>query len=453
VPYDPLGRWDTTHGNKAQAEFHEAARQGKRFLALFGGSGLGKSMSAAREAEIVILRPKTTTWIVGPTYGLAEKEFRYIWEDLITTHRLPTRRATRDSTNRVYRIEFMNGSVVEGKSEENEKSLLGEGIDCLVLAEGAQLKPLTYQRWLRRAVGRRTGMVICNTTPRGMNWVHDEFLIPALDGKEGYWAQVYDVLNNPFYDREEYERAKRDLTDEIFREQFQGEFVRFSGLVFNTFDRRVNCRKDMWFDESWPLWCMIDLNQARGHAVSYMSISPYGQRLFVDSIWHKCSLEELSEMMRQKAREMGRFPNHMIYDGPEIDTSHDGSHIRRLMASAGISGKRPRKLSKGAQFMQMDALFKQTVQTDRGHEPLILIDPVKNPQFVWELERLEWHESKSELSDKMIPKERGDDMIDCWRYAEAEGIFFQTAGHEHSVGQVDFGRNRTKASRMAGVTG
>ena len=42
-----------------------------------------KSYSAAKDALATVLMPNTRTWIVGPSYGLAEKEFRYIHEDLV----------------------------------------------------------------------------------------------------------------------------------------------------------------------------------------------------------------------------------------------------------------------------------------------------------------------------------------------------------------------------------
>ena len=36
-PYDPLGQITPSDGNLGQADFHRAADEGKRFIALFGG--------------------------------------------------------------------------------------------------------------------------------------------------------------------------------------------------------------------------------------------------------------------------------------------------------------------------------------------------------------------------------------------------------------------------------
>ena len=37
----------------------------------------------ARDVQPLLLQPNKNIWIVGPTYDLAEKEFRVIWKDMI----------------------------------------------------------------------------------------------------------------------------------------------------------------------------------------------------------------------------------------------------------------------------------------------------------------------------------------------------------------------------------
>src|SRR5689334_14508409 len=47
------------------------------------GRRMGKSTMAARDLEPELFMADRRYWIVGPTYDLAEKEFRVIWNDLI----------------------------------------------------------------------------------------------------------------------------------------------------------------------------------------------------------------------------------------------------------------------------------------------------------------------------------------------------------------------------------
>ena len=48
----------------------------------------GKSRMAAAEVEPKIMEPGTRGWIVGPEYKVGEKEFRYIWDDLVIKMKL-----------------------------------------------------------------------------------------------------------------------------------------------------------------------------------------------------------------------------------------------------------------------------------------------------------------------------------------------------------------------------
>src|SRR3990167_6156935 len=81
IPYNPR------KNNKAQFDFHSNTCQ---YKAMFGGSGLVKSMSSARDAELNLIDDSTPLicWIVSPKYVLAEKEFKYIWEDMVVKQKI-----------------------------------------------------------------------------------------------------------------------------------------------------------------------------------------------------------------------------------------------------------------------------------------------------------------------------------------------------------------------------
>ena len=63
-----------------QALFHQSDA---RFRFANCGRRFGKSLMVARDLEPYLLQPNKHYWIVGPTYDLAEKEFRVIWRDMI----------------------------------------------------------------------------------------------------------------------------------------------------------------------------------------------------------------------------------------------------------------------------------------------------------------------------------------------------------------------------------
>ena len=128
-----------------------------------------KSYSAAKDLLATILMPDTRTWIVGPTYTLAEKEFRYIHEDLVLkrgTLGLPKPKVCHNNARagNLY-IRFPWGSVVEGKSADNPESLLGDAVDQVLYSEAAQLPRHIRERYVQPTVITKKGIEIIPTTP------------------------------------------------------------------------------------------------------------------------------------------------------------------------------------------------------------------------------------------------------------------------------------------------
>jgi len=282
MPYDPTI-------NRAQDEFHTAAREGKRYLSIFGGSGLGKSMSAAREASIRAFKPGATIWLLGATYPLAHKEFEYCFHDLVEDPKIfggkrggVIDRAVNNPQGGDMHIKFAWGAEIKGVSakDADRGSLLGEGLDCLVLCEGAKIPEKVYEHYLERAISRRLGTVICNTTPAGKNWVWRTFAVPFLEGQDIYWSGFdYPATVNPFYDKDEFERQRERYGEDnpYFQEQFMGKFVAYTGMCYPEF-RRFETEKAaahvMEFDpaelpKEWPRTVVIDPHLSKAHAIGF----------------------------------------------------------------------------------------------------------------------------------------------------------------------------------------
>ena len=69
--YDPMPHQLEYHNSKA------------RFRIACCGRRAGKTSMAGHDRIAELMKPKTLGWIVGPTYDLAMKEFRVMWEALI----------------------------------------------------------------------------------------------------------------------------------------------------------------------------------------------------------------------------------------------------------------------------------------------------------------------------------------------------------------------------------
>jgi hypothetical protein len=267
-----------------QLEMHESTA---RFKALFAGARYGKSLSAAREVEPDILKPNTRGWIVGPNYDQPSKEFRYIYADIVIKLGFKPKRElnARYTSPGPQSLLFPWGAEVLTKSEESPESLLGEELDWVILSEGSRLKQETYDMYLRARLGSRIGRVVVPTTPHGYNWLYKRFYIPAMENNKDYWSRIVSVLENKTFPPEEYERAKKELPEEIFREQYDGEFVAYSGLIYKRFSRQNNVIEPFEIPGHWVRYMSIDPHPSTPCAVMWVAIDEYDTLYIYDEMF------------------------------------------------------------------------------------------------------------------------------------------------------------------------
>jgi hypothetical protein len=288
------------HPWPTQLEGHES---NARFKSIFAGARYGKSRWAAMEVLPDILQAGTRGWIVAPTYSLASKEFAYIYEATVLKMGLKPKRElnARYSTPGPQSLLFTWGSEVHTKSEDNPDSLLGEELDWLILGEGSRLKETTYDTYLRARLGTRLGRVIVPTTPAGYNWLYKRFYTPATEGKPDYFSKIVSVLENALFHRSEYDRAKEELPEEVFREQYDGEFVAYTGLVYRRFRRDRNIVAPFEIPKHWLRYAAIDPHPQTPCAVVWVAIDEHGTWYIYDEMFIKdLTIPEISNRISGK---------------------------------------------------------------------------------------------------------------------------------------------------------
>ncbi len=272
-----------------------------RFMVAVCGRRWGKSWSAAKEIECIVTQPNKRAWVVAPTYQTAEKVFREVWNTCITQKQMPTRRA---SYRDMY-IEFEWGSVFEGKSADNPPSLVGEGLDLLVLDEAAKQKKKTWEMYLRPTLSDRKGKAIFITTPEGYNWVYELYLRGQSDKD---WIS----FNSPSWENqhaypegdkdEDLIEAKRNMAPEIFDQEYGALFTSFAGRVYD-FDRNLDVG-NYPYSPDYPTFCSIDFGYrmpAVGWFQVYMVEGKEHVRI-IDEIIHETNIktDELAKRIKSK---------------------------------------------------------------------------------------------------------------------------------------------------------
>jgi len=246
-----------------------------------------KSYSAAHDMLLDCLLPDKRLWIVGPNYSLAEKEFRYIHQELVIKRDrigLPKPKVCQTNARAGQLIiQWDWGTYLEGKSAERPEGLLGEAVDKVLYSESGQLPRVIREKYVEPTLLTKRGSELIATTPEeGAEWVHELFL-------HGYekkypWVEsfTWDGKANPTYDWEHYNKMKEYYGDDspIFREQYMGEWVFYGGRVYPMFDPDTHVIDPFEIPSHWPRIRGIDFGHRDPFVCLWAAVGPQGELYF-----------------------------------------------------------------------------------------------------------------------------------------------------------------------------
>jgi hypothetical protein len=214
----------------------------KRFIVCISGRRFGKSILAAKEAEVTLMQPGKRVWVVAPTYALTDKVFREIYNNLVIKNMAGEDAIIKKSENeRLIRLAW--GSEVVGKSSDNPDSLLGEAVDLLIFDECAKARERIWEKYLRPTLTDRKGRALFITTPEGTNWTYQLYQRGKgnmkhknSEDKIREWASfLFPTEKNPHLAAEDILEAKSTLSAEVFNQEYMADFFTFSGKVYKEF--------------------------------------------------------------------------------------------------------------------------------------------------------------------------------------------------------------------------
>lgn len=225
--------WLTYRPHPAQREIHHA--RDKRFRCVCTGRRFGKTLCLAAElADRASHEGGGDYGWVAPTYNVAERgveAFRTIGEGFVNVcGRAPCR------------VEFqgmvgMPLSRVWFLSADNPDNIRGFGFKGLVIDEAAAIPADVWHYVLRPTIAQTLGWAVFVSTPKGRNWFYDLFT-RGLDPSEKDYASFRFPSNaSPYFPAKEWDEAKRTLPADVFRQEYEAEFMEDSAGVFRNIDQ------------------------------------------------------------------------------------------------------------------------------------------------------------------------------------------------------------------------
>jgi len=223
-----------------------------RFRVIVAGRRFGKTFLST--AELIISAIKSSernVWYVAPTYKAAKE---IAWDMLINS--LP-REYIRKTNESSLTITLINGSTISLKGAEKADNLRGRALDFCVLDEFADMRPETWYEVIRPSLSDRNGNAMFIGTPKGRNHFYDLWTKGA-DKDEEWSSYQYTTIQGGQVTEEEIESAKRDLDERTFNQEYQAQFVNYSGIIYYNFNREESIAKVG--DNDSPLHIGMDFN-------------------------------------------------------------------------------------------------------------------------------------------------------------------------------------------------
>lgn len=137
------------------------------------------------------------------------------------------------------RIKNVHGteSLIVLRGWESIETLRGQLFDLIVIDEVASMRNFwsSWEEVVRPTLTDRKGEVLFISTPRGFNHFYD--LYNLQEGDPDFKSFHFTSYDNPNIPAEEIDKAKSQLTEDRFAQEYLADFRKMEGLVYKEFDR------------------------------------------------------------------------------------------------------------------------------------------------------------------------------------------------------------------------
>lgn len=360
-----------------------------RFRVLCCGRRYGKTTLAIDQMKARLTIPNSRVVYVAPTYQQARD---IAWEQL----RRELQDAGKVNESRL-EIELVNGSKLFLRGWESIDTLRGQKFDLIVLDEVAMMRNFWshWQEVIRPTLTDTKGEALFISTPKGFNHFYDLFGLQAKD--EDFKSFHYTTYDNPFIPKEEVDKAKLELTEDRFAQEYMADFRKSEGLVYKEFLRERHLFKRLPENDFVKTLGGHDFGTTNPCA----SISIKKDRNAVYWVYDEYYKTGLTDSQQADVVTALRWDE--CYPDPEcpsgiLELKRRGVNVREVL-------KNKDSVKNGINVVR--ELF--NTNRLRIHESCI--------NLIWELETYSYPESKPDRNDEENPVKENDHALDALRYA------------------------------------
>lgn len=296
-----------------------------RFKVVNVGRRSGKTVLAVIDMLILASQKKVTIWYIAPTYRQAKQ---IAWQ-LLKEYCPPAFKAVFNESE--LKCILPNGSLIELKGADNPDSLRGTKVDHFKFDEVA-----FFPEWRRTWDALRPILVDSKagawfiSTPNGFNWFYELYLTEHTD--DDYKSFHFTSYDNPYIATEEIDKAKEEMDERSFAQEFLADFNKPQGTVYAEWD--ISHYQAAPYDPNLPLHISFDWGVSDPTSVVF--IQPQGGEVRIIDYYEAsdANIEHFISVIRAKP-----YKPADLYTGDpsgKARTLTTGTSVIELLARKGI---------------------------------------------------------------------------------------------------------------------
>lgn len=443
-------------------------RSKSRFRVPCCGRRFGKSRMAGMDVQPKLLVPERRVWIVGPTYDLAEKEFRVVWDYMIVKLKFGQDKRIKKAYNKKQgemRIEFPWRTFLECRSADHPENLVGEALDHVIVSEAAKHKKDTWERYLRAALSDRRGTADFPTTPEGYNWYHkiwQQGLDPNFPDFDSWrfpsWENVH-VFPGGRNDSE-IKLVENTTTKAWFDQEYGADFSAFVGKIYGDWREEVHVRAHT-FNPDWPNYGTFDWGFTNPLAFVEFQVDPWGRvRVWREHYQAYMRLEEHITYLKERENPSGYHLDCTFGDAADPGAAqyvseHFAPCIADPRSKSGTVDEKGKKVFESgwregvelvgsyltvrepSDFVDLSEAVTELdlSYADSMREPWLTVDP-KCPNGIREFNNYRAPETRNDINIREAAQKFDDHFLDALRYGMMHVIKLGALGRLSDVYKV-----------------
>jgi hypothetical protein len=397
---------------------YEVAKDPTRFKVICAGRRWGKSVLSRFIILQWALKSPGLYWIVTPTYTQGEK-IHWLQGFLVEIPALA-------KANKAFRgikfdhsklqLRLPNGSFIQIISAENPDRLVGVKLKGLVIDEIAKLRNWNWlwKEALRPTLTDYEAPAIFISTPKGYNHFYELFTWGKSDKYPDYKSWKFTSYDNPYVPHREIDKAKNDLLEDTFQQEYMAEFKKFTGLVYSNFDRIKHVKELKNFK---PEFYIRGNDRGWRHpsAVPFIGVDADGVWYQTDEIYQAgLTNPQFSDIIKQrsgsKVFELSTMDSANASDIQDLaDLGCDFIPVKKQAGEANMSYVRW-KIQK----------FAERLKAKDNNRTGYYVHP-SCKKTIWEFEHYSYPEKKEAEDEKEQPIKLNDHMMDA--LADLNGMY------------------------------